>query len=1729
MNKPLIKSCMGMALFLCVSSAAGAEPPINALDRYFGYDKDISAEVPVTSDDFSLVELSLKLDKDIRRPEIARFLIDGSHRALYHYTGYKNNAHQYLVAVPNRFDGDTTISAYVDRRQAVPDTFRRDRESLTTETVVRGSNDIILLVDTSGSMRSNGRMQLAQDVVNSIGPKLDAQGNNVAVIDYDSSPEVVLGLDEPFRPLSFTAAGGTRTSNAINMAIDMLEGRSTPGKIVIDIADGRPASHTNTKAAADYITARNSEGWVVAGLGMGIDPQVYYPIRQKVTNGSVSTVLEGALARLIATAEEKVRDVNSICSGDKCSPEANDTLPPRVDFSVASQCTTAKDGDDFEFEITDPGQAGIDLNTIRLSADFGDKKFDVPYRIVNQNQVNNAVNSGVSPKRVVIRPDNVMASAPLRDRFNRANYDAAKDGGLKPFTFFVSATDMDGHKGNDRQAFDPTVVDDTRGPDVTIKTGGNDDVIRHVEDITFSARDDKVGMRPEAASFSVTYQGDRIDFDLLPSDASAPSGDACVSRHPLNYTYNADDMIGQYPEILDVMGSALETGDPLTFRARFRDHAGNVSVASRQLHFEPEIITTDEVRVPGVNHQFSRQNGLPMVSIPAVEAAFELNNSVTYYARLADQSDPGIVVNGKAITSDEVTSFDNYYLGGNVSIDLNFSSTADGVDGDSKLILLPNNAKARGIEVPIRFWLSNTSNDLKNASPLQLFERVQANVDQANSSACRVTGSLLDARGSDIIEDPACFVDWKKLPTDTYAVEQRTPEMTGFIPAPGKHGFEYDVVLYDADGTPVTMGSGKGAFDVSPAKEHLDFSLGNALDDTYRVISEVQGRLSQTGGPGCSRLTTDEDDAFNLSAINKPACLVKWKNIPDGIEMYEWTSDPRFDGTFDIYQGDATFNWSISSFSTSGEPVHLMDDSQVVPLKDTETPVITVEDENLIKDGVYWAAAEGDYIGDYNVHAVNAPLSMSLSENGKVTASDETYGGYGDMVDYRNRVMIDSKPLWTETKMEVASHYLQIPSIEGKHQFTILSVPSENIRPEVEVGETTVLNTDKLSVAAQMTNPYDAETPFSKDVMGNWDIRMLSYESFRTQTPISEYKPINGAGTANFDIDLSELELEYLRLIPEARLKSPIKEYERTVMGSRPIYITVLRGNAIESSINARRLVGEAPLTVMARIDYDSILDRRAVGDVKWEIRKKGSGSWEVLPENERAPDRLTRSFERGEYDLRARVFNRHSGAEFVTETMKVHAYQVPYMSIEGPYNAFVGDEVTLTAKGRLATQYGPEVPANQMVFEWSEDGGETWVEGDETRKVSSDEVTRINVAVRARMFDAPEDDEDAVDEANSRVSFREIKIPRARILGDRVIESGRTVEWRGLSRTPYSNMDVDLEGRFILPNGDIVNGHSIEYLPTAEDVAQERFEITYEVWVKGFKEAGAHAITSNSIRVWTYDWPAWEFYTRLTTYQAPSELTLRIRSPNSRARYIEGLTFDWTVPDGVIIEDARREDGRSLRFEKPGTYTIKAEITDDRNYSTTLSYPITIDPPDPWEIGFRMSKSSEENRAPLELRMVPDIDGGHPRDRINNYRYYLNGQLLLEGRRYISMELDEGTHEIALEIESELGNGARYTETMEVLPNQPPSCEIESRERGAGWRFSAECTDPDGYIEDHLWIVNGEEIAVSGSRISVVDPGSNGIKVSLQAFDNGGKASNIVNWRRAPGGGKTPPGLQKN
>lgn len=1168
----------------------------------------------------------------------------------------------------------------------------------------------------------------------------------------------------------------------------------------------------------------------------------------------------------------------------------------------------------------------------------------------------------------------------------------------------------------------------------------------------------------------------------------------------------------EYP----VMFPSLQVGEEYVIAVSAADSQHNSASAQATFSFAPPQVGLDagnsEVLIPASTHAFSRPDGThAIVSSPMVlPDGSTIEGRYPIYATLRSDSDmplriaDAVVEPGQTVTVYE--SYDFSQFGGRISLPV--AAADNGLTGTANLLINTVAPDAPVLVTSIRSWQPDIT--FSGVDPVVPgLDRVEL-AASTDAKSCTLTTDRPTAMAGNLVSNPLCYFEWMSLPAEFYAVRSNPLSLVGYATSQGPLNIPYHVSVFDIDGSQHLLDSGSVSLTAVDPSGILSLSPERLNTPVERVIEYVDFKLKADDLNLCS-LTVDSSLAASEAAAGRPTCLLEISESPEGLELYTGVnSQPGFRGQFLLPQpGTGTVEWNASVFTPNGTKVSLGQGSLDIPVVNPAPPTVELIAGSGSADELMHTPTSGGYLGDVTIVGRPTPVLIERLQNDEVVFSEilEPAGEY----DIRNRFRLSAvdRPMWSFTDYTVRATYVELPELVAEGTYHVLAVPESHLRPYTLTDATEKLSTESLSVTVGMADPYDLEAGYNASEMGEWNVRLVNMLSLNNRPAITEFVKLDAEGKAEFDVNLSDIEGGNLRLMAEAQIISPVEGFSRVVYSARPDYITVLKGEAVESEIVARQVSGPAPLRLSAVLSLVDRQDYSALGDVIWEQRE-GTGTWVAVENNGRSADRLYQSFDAGTYELRARVLNRHSGAEFTTGTIAIQAFDVPKVTVSGPRNAFITDTVTLSVTGELA---GSELSDASIAVEWSEDGGQTWVPGSNSYSLTRDEEDQILLYARARMASAPADNENSWVEVRNRVSFKPVKPPRVSITGPRVVEVEGPSSWSGESSAPMRDMDVTIGSRFLGPDGNPVDGDKLTYQPTDADLEAGYITITYQAWIEGFEDQSFNEI-ERRVRIWEYEWPNWGFYIRQTAAQAPAEVQIRVRSPSGSTRYIENLQVEWQMPEGAIEVENRFAESRAISVVEPGEYPIQAILTDDRGHRTVLTDTIVLAEPDPWIANFSFKESNDHRREPLTLTFRPDVSGGHPRDRIVDYRYLQDGVVVDAGRRYGEIVLGEGSHTVGLEVETQFGHVARAEETVVVSRNQMPSCSLNTSESMTGIRFYAVCDDPDGYISEYQWKVNGENVGIRSARISVtIRPDDPKPEIVLVGIDDAGAASEPVRW----------------
>lgn len=1250
-------------------------------------------------------------------------------------------------------------------------------------------------------------------------------------------------------------------------------------------------------------------------------------------------------------------------------------------------------------------------------------------------------------------------------------YASYKSIGEGEYDIYAWVEDNYGNK-NDKKLF--SIVNDTTPPEINISLK-DENIVSSLDDIEISVIDSMTD-KPKITSVNLT--------------GGPASEDVYLALRELSEnTYKLE-----YP----VMFPSLKEGESYTLSVEATDDHKNTAKTSVQFYYSPRQITLAEgmdgkILIPAVTHEFIHADGKQIIETEPLTLSDGslVSGSYDVFATLRSDAKVPLVVNGVRIEAGETMGIMNQhdFSTSNGRLSIPVKPAVPDVVGSSSLLVMTSAPNSPVLVVDINTWKGTASLSSDSWTVRQVIDPVKIYAQPDIGVPCRFTTNEEEAMGADAIQDPVCLLQWDRIPDEIEQVAQDNKDvqivgLEGQAVNIGEHSIEYSLYLFSGDGSKVKVGSGSHNLTVTSAYGSVSYSPIDDIAQVNRIIEDFEVELQQSKGPDCS-LTLIADRAKVAAASRSigsvsQTCFFEWQQIPDGLVQNPYWELPSLSGSL-ANNGDHELSWRVSIFTRNGTRVTLNEERFNIEAVDPPAPTVELSSEYSFKDNIYLVPMKGNYLGDAVIRSETADLDITISRNSDVLESETFSPRWGTINEVYRRINTDERDLWEETIYKVSAAYNKVPDVKTESVYRAISVPSERIKPIIEVESDTAINTKALPVRVLIRDQFSPDDGYDANTMGVWRVRLIQQKPYNETVALTDYMEATN-GEAEFSVDLSGMDTSYIRIVAEAMLESPIEGYKRIEQSIRPAFLTILRGGAIDAEVQARKLSGEAPFTAVFKLSLNDRQDLQATGQIVWETSRDEGKTWDQYIPEDRYKYQLVKTFDKGEYQVRAKVVNVNSGVETYTESVQVVAYEKPDISIVGPTTLFVGSEGSYTAS---LTLNGENISGDNTVIEWSTDGGKTYSETANSFTLSSDEEARYRLWARVRSAAAPADDSYAYEIAKTAVDFRVVKAPRPYVTGPRIVETGKTYVFKATSSLPYRGMDVKVNGFFTLPDGSIVQGDTAEYVPSEADLNQERVETTYTSWIEGYRDQGAEASYTLRSRVWQYVWPTFGMQVRKTADVAPATITASVRAIAFSGQ-LEEPTYEWELPDGAVILTDRQDTTRSFMINEPGDYTIKVTVRDARGHEAIIEQSLNIGQAEPYVIDLKYSGSNKYEREPLDVLLRPYISGGHPRDRIATRTYSINGTPLESSGYYGRATLDAGEHNIKLKIISEMGNEAEGEVNINVAENMLPVCSLSSRETVGSWIVYAKCEDTDGRVKSYEWTLNGKLQSISSDRINI-------------------------------------------
>jgi|JI10StandDraft_1071094.scaffolds.fasta_scaffold25642_2 hypothetical protein len=207
------------------------------------------------------------------------------------------------------------------------------------------------------------------------------------------------------------------------------------------------------------------------------------------------------------------------------------------------------------------------------------------------------------------------------------------------------------------------------------------------------------------------------------------------------------------------------------------------------------------------------------------------------------------------------------------------------------------------------------------------------------------------------------------------------------------------------------------------------------------------------------------------------------------------------------------------------------------------------------------------------------------------------------------------------------------------------------------------------------------------------------------------------------------------------------------------------------------------------------------------------------------------------------------------------------------------------------------------------------------------------------------------------------------------------------------------------------------------------------------------------------------------------------------------GLTYEWSFPDSPGFIAAAKRENLSMTINEPGTYPITVKVSDRYGAEQVLNYQVVATKAEFSITKIKIIANPERMRAPTQIAIRADVGSTHKKERLKNYQTFADGILIGAGTNPKPFVLSEpGDHEVTLIATSSLGNVAKRTEIVTIVPNVPPICQPFKIVYGTSLKkvsvkANAMCADSDGRIKKYEWTVNGVPTKVSsGTQFYVFD-----------------------------------------
>ncbi|MGL5126902.1 MAG: hypothetical protein ACRC7D_01695 [Aeromonas popoffii] len=873
-------------------------------------------------------------------------------------------------------------------------------------------------------------------------------------------------------------------------------------------------------------------------------------------------------------------------------------------------------------------------------------------------------------------------------------------------------------------------------------------------------------------------------------------------------------------------------------------------------------------------------------------------------------------------------------------------------------------------------------------------------------------------------------------------------------------------------------------------------------------VQFVQRSLVKIGtiGYACP-LSFDESQAITAAEQNgKITCFAEWR-LPRGMSPnVDVLGGLTLEGY--IEQEDGIVEYTLYAVSPEGAKMKVKKGSMDLKPKAAAEPGIVFNGRRMQGDSGFMVDNTGGAVGSVIITSSPGEIETSIKIPGLLDTKNTVLlrqRPNGELSKTSQVIKVPKGPIWTTYPIQVTAKYVRTDKFNTVKEGSIYLVPSKSLKIRMSGLEKETVDNDTTKVEVNV-GVYDAKTKqvnYSASEHGQWNMRLIQQvteykdgASTRTLIPLTDAITTDANGQANLTFDPSKAKGRAITYIAVADVISPFPNFKLQVASSKR-HVSLIKGVAVDGTPNVNEIVDRIPMKASVNIKPDTVQDKQALGKIEWQIRDGEAGDWRPAPNATGHRSYTFATDVPGKWQVRAILHNRMTGVTQPTDITTMVAFDKPEIKLVQKNVVIKGQPVKLKVTGANGVDI-----TEALNVQWSSDG-KTWVEGSTEAEILP--AAGSNYIYARAEFAATE----AEAERNSWVTAKwmprtlsPVKV-RATVAGPSKAEVQKPFTLKGNYKNDYLLVNgVKFIEEWVLPDGSTASGNELNYTPEKDG---EELNFIYRIWVDGYKDATLKEV-KKQVDTWKYAFPRLLSSQRQYFRMAPTTIELRNTSllPNNAP----GVTFDFKVDAPKGVEEVSFEKGRYIaNITEPGDYSIMVTLSDNRGNSETKEHVFSVDDAVPVEAKITPSYSNKFMRAPLNVTMASSVTLDHPKDRLIQYGWTLDGQEIKEPlRRQLFTGLKAGDHTIVFNAQSAYGQRAHLEHKITVVPNKPAECKMELTSTASSWKAKMSCIDTDGRIVAYRWKLNGKVISNTSYGISLTKSLNPGLmEIEAVAIDDSG------------------------